>query len=102
MESGIELPDTQTGFRLYPLEPLKKIKLFTNKFETEIEVIVKLAWERSEYYSGECESALRYGRTCKSFQAVQRFYTNHHSTDLLGNTYTDLLPAQAAVKKKHL
>lgn len=43
-ETGISLPDTQTGFRLYPLKELKKIKLFTNKFETEIEVIVKLAW----------------------------------------------------------
>ncbi len=44
-ETGITLPDTQTGFRLYPLEPIKKINLFTNKFETEIEVIVKLAWK---------------------------------------------------------
>ena len=45
VETGIKLPDTQTGFRLYPLEPLSKIKLVTNKFETEIEVIVKLAWK---------------------------------------------------------
>jgi hypothetical protein len=44
LETGLTLPDTQTGFRLYPLEPLKKITLFTTKFETEIEVIVKLAW----------------------------------------------------------
>ncbi len=43
-ETGISLPDTQTGFRLYPLGPLKNIRLFTTKFETEIEVIVKLAW----------------------------------------------------------
>lgn len=43
-ETGITLPDTQTGFRLYPLEPLSRIRLFTSKFETEIEVIVKLAW----------------------------------------------------------
>ncbi|WP_035333775.1 DUF2062 domain-containing protein [Dyadobacter crusticola] len=43
-ETGISLPDTQTGFRLYPLEPLKSMKLFTRKFETEIEVIVKMAW----------------------------------------------------------
>jgi glycosyltransferase involved in cell wall biosynthesis len=43
-ETGIELPDTQTGFRLYPLGPLKSMKLFTRKFETEIEVIVKMAW----------------------------------------------------------
>jgi len=44
-ETGLTLPDTQTGFRLYPLESLEKIRLFTSKFETEIEVIVKLAWK---------------------------------------------------------
>jgi len=44
-ETGLVLPDTQTGFRLYPLEPLKNTRLFTTKFETEIEVIVKLAWK---------------------------------------------------------
>ncbi|KQS27739.1 DUF2062 domain-containing protein [Dyadobacter sp. Leaf189] len=43
-ETGITLPDTQTGFRLYPLQPLESMKLFTRKFETEIEVIVKMAW----------------------------------------------------------
>ncbi len=45
VETGISLPDTQTGFRLYPLKPLSGIKLFTVKFETEIEVIVKMAWK---------------------------------------------------------
>ena len=49
VETGITLPDTQTGFRLYPLEPISKIKLFTNKFETEIEVIVKLAWKKVKF-----------------------------------------------------
>lgn len=44
-ETGLTLPDTQTGFRLYPLDPMKNIRLFTSKFETEIEVIVKLAWK---------------------------------------------------------
>lgn len=44
IETGQKLPDTQTGFRLYPLEELKHIRLFTRKFETEIEVIVRLAW----------------------------------------------------------
>lgn len=44
LETGIELPDTQTGFRVYPLTHIKNIKLFTTKFELEIEVIVKLAW----------------------------------------------------------
>ncbi|MBS1765774.1 MAG: DUF2062 domain-containing protein [Bacteroidetes bacterium] len=44
IETGQKLPDTQTGFRLYPLDEVKQIRLFTTKFETEIEVIVRLAW----------------------------------------------------------
>ncbi|MCH5715887.1 glycosyltransferase family 2 protein [Niabella hibiscisoli] len=44
VETGIELPDTQTGYRLYPLEPISKMKFFTRKYEFEIEVIVRLAW----------------------------------------------------------
>jgi len=43
-ETGIRLSDTQSGFRIYPLNPLNRIKLYTNKFEFEIEVIVKAAW----------------------------------------------------------
>ena len=44
VESGIDCPDTQSGFRLYPLHPLKEIRLLTRKYELEIEVLVKLAW----------------------------------------------------------
>ncbi len=44
IETGIKLTDTQSGFRLYPLDVIKKMSLFTRKFELEIEVIVKLAW----------------------------------------------------------
>lgn len=43
-ETGISLPDTQSGYRLYPVQRLKNIWLFTTKFELEIEVIVKAAW----------------------------------------------------------
>ena len=43
-ETGITLTDTQSGFRLYPLHYLKGLKFYTNKFEFEIEVIVKAAW----------------------------------------------------------
>ena len=45
VETGIKLPDTQTGFRAYPLAPISKMRLFTTKFELEIEVIVRLAWK---------------------------------------------------------
>lgn len=44
VETGITLPDTQTGYRLYPLQPISKMKFFTRKYEFEIEVIVRLAW----------------------------------------------------------
>jgi len=43
-ETGITLTDTQSGFRLYPLKRLRDIRLYTTKFELEVEVIVKAAW----------------------------------------------------------
>jgi len=43
-ETGTWLKDTQCGFRLYPLKEIEKLKLYTPKFEFEIEVIVKAAW----------------------------------------------------------
>ncbi len=48
IETGIKLEDTQSGFRLYPIKEIKKLRLFTTKFELEIEVIVKLAWKGIE------------------------------------------------------
>lgn len=44
VETGIQLPDTQSGYRLYPVRRMRNIWLFTTKFELEIEVIVKAAW----------------------------------------------------------
>ncbi len=44
VETGIKLPDTQSGYRLYPLLPLEKLRFFTSKYEFEIEVLVKAAW----------------------------------------------------------
>jgi len=45
VDTGIKLSDTQTGFRAYPLVAISKKKWFTKKFEFEIEVIVRLAWD---------------------------------------------------------
>jgi glycosyltransferase involved in cell wall biosynthesis len=45
IETGIKVPDVQTGFRLYPLKSLKNLRLFTNKYEFEVEVLVRLAWK---------------------------------------------------------
>ena len=43
-ETTNKLTDTQSGFRIYPLNHIPK-KYFTNKFEFEIEVIVRSAWK---------------------------------------------------------
>lgn len=43
-ETGIDFPDTQSGYRLYPVQKLKSFTWFTNKYEFEIEVLVRAAW----------------------------------------------------------
>jgi len=43
-ETGIRLPDTQSGYRLYPVRQMKDIKFVTRKFEFEIEVLVRSSW----------------------------------------------------------
>ena len=44
VNTGIRLPDTQSGYRLYPLQPLARRRYFTRKYEFEIEVMVRAAW----------------------------------------------------------
>lgn len=44
VETGQKLPDTQSGFRLYPIKYYRKSKFFTNRYEFEVEVLVRSAW----------------------------------------------------------
>jgi glycosyltransferase involved in cell wall biosynthesis len=44
LETGIKMDDTQSGFRLYPLEPLKGMRFVTRRYEFELESAVRLAW----------------------------------------------------------
>lgn len=63
LETGISLPDTQSGFRLYPLQAYKNTRFFTNKYEFEIEILVRSAWRNIQiipipiqvYYPPEAE-----------------------------------------------
>jgi uncharacterized protein (DUF2062 family) len=43
-ETGVSLPDTQSGYRCYPVARLQNMFYFTNRFEFEIEVIVRASW----------------------------------------------------------
>lgn len=44
IQTGIALPDTQTGFRLYPLREMSSIRLVTHRYEAELELLVRSAW----------------------------------------------------------
>jgi glycosyltransferase involved in cell wall biosynthesis len=45
LETGVKSPDTQSGYRLYPLQAVNKMRFFTRKYEFEIEVLVRVAWQ---------------------------------------------------------
>ena len=38
------LPDTQTGFRLYPLRKIGGLRVLTSRYEAELEILVFSAW----------------------------------------------------------
>ena len=38
--TGVNLPDTQTGFRLYPLQELPSLKLLSARYEAELTLLV--------------------------------------------------------------
>jgi len=45
VETGLKIPDVQSGFRLYPLEKIKDIRFYTTKYEFEVEILVRAAWK---------------------------------------------------------
>jgi glycosyltransferase involved in cell wall biosynthesis len=44
LQTGLPLADTQSGFRLYPLLPLCGMHGFCNRYEGELEMLVRSAW----------------------------------------------------------
>lgn len=42
--SGINLPDTQSGFRAYPVFALRRIDCYSRRYNFEIEIIVRAVW----------------------------------------------------------
>ena len=43
--TGLKGPDTQSGYRLYPLRRMGNMHYFCTKYEFEIEVLVRSAWK---------------------------------------------------------
>lgn len=44
VQTGRKLPDTQTGYRLYPLKKLRGLSLLTSRYEAELELLVFASW----------------------------------------------------------
>ncbi len=44
-ETDKKVPDTQSGYRLYPLRQVARMRYFTRRYEFEIEVLVRCAWK---------------------------------------------------------
>lgn len=48
VQTGIRLPDTQTGMRIYPLQRLHGLSLLTSRYEAELELLVFAAWSNEK------------------------------------------------------
>ena len=44
VETGLKAPDTQSGYRMYPLKLIEQIGFWCPRYEFEVEVIVRGAW----------------------------------------------------------
>jgi len=44
LECGRELPDTQSGFRLYPVKELLALNIRCRRYDLEVEVLTRAAW----------------------------------------------------------
>lgn len=77
VETGHQLPDTQSGYRLYPLERMKRFYFFTTRYEFEVEVLVRSLWRRikiipvpvSVYYS-PIEERVSHFRPFRDFSRI--------------------------------
>lgn len=106
LETGYDMPDTQSGYRLYPIEHLSKIKFYTNKFEFEVEVLTRSAWRGIdlisipiEVYYAPTDERVSHFRPFKDFTRISIL-----NTYLVTLTFLIHLPKRILrkVKKKSL
>jgi len=48
LQTGKRIPDTQTGYRAYPLDKLPNLRLLTARYEAELTLLVFSAWKGVE------------------------------------------------------
>jgi glycosyltransferase involved in cell wall biosynthesis len=50
VHTGKKIPDTQTGYRLYPLDKMGTMKLLSSRYEAELAMLVRSAWRGISIY----------------------------------------------------
>ncbi len=90
VETGITLPDTQSGYRLYPLKPLSTMRFYSSKYEFEIEIPVRLSWKGTpvtaipvSVYYPPAEERITHFRPFKDFTRISILNTFLTFTALL-------------------
>lgn len=106
LETGCDMPDTQSGYRLYPIKAMSKINFYTNKFEFEVEVLTRSAWRNInlvsipiEVYYAAPDERISHFRPFKDFTRISVL-----NTYLVTMTFLIHLPKRIlkSFKKKSL
>lgn len=50
VQTAHKLPDTQSGFRVYPLKRMRSLRPFTNRYEAELDLLVRSVWRGIPVY----------------------------------------------------
>ncbi len=108
LETGIHCPDTQSGYRLYPIGRYAGSIWVTRKYEFEIEVLVRSAWSGipvlsipiSVYYPPAPERVTHF-RPFKDFTRISLLNTVLVLTSFLYIKPRDILRRIFTAKPKH-
>lgn len=80
--SGHSLPDSQSGFRAYPVAALRRVKCYGRRYDFEVEIMVRAAWaglevksvDVSVHYSRETREASHFSPLWDNMR-ISRAYT---------------------------
>lgn len=99
IETGERISDTQSGYRAYPLEAICKLFIKTQKYDFEIESLVKLLWMGTPLV--EIDIGVDYGKGSKShFRPIVDFARVFHLNGQL--VWQRILLPKALLSEFHL
>lgn len=82
IQTGKRLPDTQTGYRAYPIFKMRRLRSFSKRYESELEYLQRMAWRNIKlvsipikvYYAPEGERVTHF-RKGKDFARISLLNT---------------------------